>query len=205
MKVTLVAAVAVNRVIGNRDELPWHIPEDMRFFRTATMGKAIIMGRKTFDSIGKALDGRKNIVLTRDVDWKHPGVTVVHTVQDALAEATTWIPADPYNPYGAAHEAVVIGGAEIYTLFMPHATNLTLTEVHLNPVGDAFFPKLRLGEWDRVETARVFGTPTTPSYRRSVSRRRKLTPIAVKTLESPTGRIMFPPPKHTDATSYRNI
>lgn len=191
MIVTLIAALGLNRVIGDRGEIPWFIKEDMKFFRETTMGKPIIMGRKTFDSIGKPLDGRKNIVLTRDVTWKHPGVVVVHSVKQALKEAK-------------GDECMVIGGAEIYELFMPDATRLILTEVDSLAPGDAHFPKIKSYNWDRRETARCFTQNGEPSYRRAIFTRRE--PLAIH--PSPKwadARIKFPEPSGSDLTSYRSI
>src|SRR5580700_448820 len=110
--------MAQNGVIGRGNRLPWRLPEDLRRFKASTMGKPILMGRKTFESIGHPLAGRLNIVLTRDAHWSATGVAVVHTVEAALAAA------------GDAGELMVIGGAEIYQLVMPFARRIYLTHVH---------------------------------------------------------------------------
>ena len=132
----LVAAVARNRVIGVNGELPWHLPEDLAHFKSITMNKAIVMGRATYDSIGRPLPGRTNVVLTRQNDWSSDGVLVARTPEDALriAERT--------NPES---NICIIGGGQIYGLFMPMAGRLELTAVDSEPSGDAHFPP-----WDRA-------------------------------------------------------
>src|SRR5580765_6610495 len=122
--VSLIVAMARNGVIGRDNALPWRLAEDLRRFKAATLGKPILMGRKTFESIGHALPGRTNLVLTRDARWTAPGAVVVHSVEAALAAAQ-----------GAA-ELVVIGGAEVYRLVMPFARRIYLTHVHADVPGD---------------------------------------------------------------------
>ena len=134
-RVTLVVAVADNGVIGRDNALPWHLPEDLRRFKRITLGKPIVMGRKTFESIGKPLPGRLNIVMTRDADYRREGVTVVHGVEGALRAA------------GAAEEVMVIGGSDLFRLFLPSATRVHLTRVHAEVTGDVFWPALDEKEW----------------------------------------------------------
>jgi len=125
--VSLIVAVADNAVIGRDGALPWRLPEDLKRFKALTLGKPILMGRKTFESIGRALPGRANLVLTRDRRWSAPGVRVVHSVEEALREA------------GGSDELVVIGGTEIFQLALPLARRIYLTRVHAKVGGDTFF------------------------------------------------------------------
>lgn len=135
----IVAAVAENGVIGRDNQLIWHLKSDLRRFRTLTMGKPMIMGRKTFDSIGRPLPGRDTIVLTRDPGFAAAGVKVAHSWDEAVAAAD--VSADALG----AHEVTVVGGAEIYALALPESDRLRLTLVATSPEGDAVFPP-----WDRA-------------------------------------------------------
>jgi len=126
--VSMLVAAAENDVIGRDAALPWHLPEDLRRFKALTMGKPMLMGRKTFDSIGRPLPGRRSLVLTRSTDWAHQGVTVVHSMPEALAAAAD------------AEELVVIGGAQVYTLAMPYVQRIYLTRVHAQVSGDTHLP-----------------------------------------------------------------
>ena len=135
MQIAMMVAAAENGVIGRDNRMPWHLPEDLRYFKQTTMGKPVIMGRKTFESIGRPLPGRTNIVLSRQHDLQLPdGVKKVQTVQHALQLAEEACKND------AIDEVMVIGGEEIYRLFMPQATRLYLTCVHASVEGDARFP-----------------------------------------------------------------
>src|SRR5215203_5191633 len=109
MVLSLLLAASENNVIGKNNRLPWHLPDDLKYFKNLTWGLPILMGRKTFDSIGKPLPGRKSIVVTRDHNWKREGVTVVHSIEDAITKA---------NDLGAK-EVFVIGGAEIFNTSLP--------------------------------------------------------------------------------------
>ncbi len=135
MLISLVAAVASNRVIGRGGRLPWRLPDDLKHFRARTLGKPVIMGRRTFESIGKPLPGRRNVVVTHHVDFAAEGCTVVHDLDAALDAA------------GAAPEIVVIGGASLYLDFLPRAERIYLTEVHAEVEGDVFFPDLDPVDW----------------------------------------------------------
>ncbi|HTP77038.1 MAG TPA: dihydrofolate reductase [Rhizomicrobium sp.] len=136
--ITLVLAVADNGVIGAGGTIPWRIPEDMKRFKALTMGKPIVMGRKTWDSFPrKPLPGRTNIVITRDTRWTAEGAVVVHSFDEALAAAQRESPA----------EIAVVGGAEIYRQALPHATRVELTEVHVNAAGDTRFPAFDRKVW----------------------------------------------------------
>lgn len=134
--VVLVAAVAKNGVIGADNRLLWRLKSDMKHFRALTMGKALIMGRKTFDSIGKPLPGRHTIVLTRDPAFAVEGVARAASVEEALALGARVAASTDTG------EIMVAGGGEIYALFMPHASRLEITQVALEPEGDAFFPAI---------------------------------------------------------------
>jgi dihydrofolate reductase len=137
----LIVAAADNGVIGSNNALPWHLPEDLRHFKRVTMGKPIIMGRKTFESIGKPLPGRTNIVITRNPRFQAAGVEVVSSLAAALEMATHVAMRDSVD------EAVVIGGAEIYQAALPQADRLYLTEVHAEIAGDAVLPAIDWTQW----------------------------------------------------------
>jgi dihydrofolate reductase len=138
MKISLIVAMGENRVIGGSGHIPWHLPADFKHFKDLTMGHPIVMGRKTFESIGKPLPGRTNIVITRDASYRYDGVVTVTSPDAALAAATA-------APGG--NEMFVIGGAEIYKLFLSRADRIYLTQVHGAFEGDVFFPELGPGEW----------------------------------------------------------
>ncbi len=141
MQVALIWAMADNRVIGWDNSLPWRLPTDMRHFMNVTMGKPVIMGRKTFESMKSALPGRTNIVLTRDTTWQREGVHVVHDLQAALELAEQQCLIDGQD------EAMIIGGADIYALALPIAQRLYVTHVHASPEGDVLFPEIDLDAW----------------------------------------------------------
>lgn len=135
MKVIAIAAMAENRVIGNKGRLPWRQKRDLEFFRNTTMGHCTIMGRKTFESIPVKLPGRTCIVISRQKDLKLEGAVVVHSIEEALT-------------YSKGQETVFItGGAEIYKLALPKTDKILLTVVHAKPEGDAFFPELDEKVW----------------------------------------------------------
>jgi dihydrofolate reductase len=139
MRLSLIAALARNRVIGRDNQLPWRLSADLKHFKALTMGKAIIMGRKTFESIGKPLPGRNNIILTRDRDFAASGCTVVHSIDEAMQIA------------GDQNEVMLIGGADLYQQFLPRADRLYLTEVKAEVAGDAWFPDFDPAEWGETE------------------------------------------------------
>ncbi|MDR3437679.1 dihydrofolate reductase [Telmatospirillum sp.] len=148
---SLIVAVAANGVIGRDNQLPWRIPEDLRYFKRVTMGKPVLMGRKTFLSIGKPLPGRTNIVLTRDRAWRSPaGVVVAHDLTEALLEA------DALCPVG---EVMVIGGAMLFNATMARARRLYLTEVHRDYQGDAVFPLPDPAVWREASREDHAGDP----------------------------------------------
>lgn len=128
-----------HRVIGVENRLPWHLPADMKHFRALTLGKPVLMGRKTFDSIGKPLPGRTNIVVTQDRHYQPAGVRVAHSIEDALTLA------------GDSEEIMVIGGASFYKQLLPLAHRVYLTEVHADFQGDAFFPAWNPAVWREIQ------------------------------------------------------
>ncbi len=132
--IIMVAARADNGVIGVDGDLPWRIPADLRHFKQITKGRPMIMGRKTFDSLPGLLEGRRHIVLTRDADWEEEGAEIAHSVDEALKLAN--------GPH-----VCVIGGAEIYRLFLPHADRIELTEVKANPAGDTVLEPFDMSVW----------------------------------------------------------
>jgi dihydrofolate reductase len=139
MILSLIVAMTPARVIGRNNQIPWHLPRDLRFFRRTTLGKPIIMGRKTFESIGRPLPKRTNIVLTRQLDYSAPGILVAHTLSEATSLAQSHL--------GDAAEAVVIGGTAVYEAFLPQADRIYLTLVEADLAGDTFFPPLDLAMW----------------------------------------------------------
>ena len=141
-RISIVAALARNRAIGSGNTMPWRLPEDLRRFRLLTIGHAVIMGRKTFESIGSPLQGRNNIVITRSRDWSSSGCVTVHSLDDALLAA------------GNRSDAFVIGGAQIYALAMPLAQRMHLTEIECDFEGDAFFPEFDRSQWREVSRER---------------------------------------------------
>ena len=138
--VSLIVAVSQNGVIGKDNKLPWHIPEDLKRFKALTMGHPILMGRKTFESIGKPLPGRTNIVITRQQDFKSCGATVVHSLDEALATCQN------------AEEIFVIGGGEIYKQALPFANRIYLTRINQDFLGDTFLFQVDSSLWK--ETSR---------------------------------------------------
>ncbi len=135
-------AVAANGVIGKENTLPWRLPEDLKYFKRITMGHPIVMGRLTFDSIGRPLPGRTNIVVTRQDSWVADGVEVAHGLDEALAIAN--------KAYNDIDWLMLIGGANLYEQALPQCKRLYLTEVHADVDGDAYFPKIDQREWVEV-------------------------------------------------------
>jgi len=139
MRLSIIVAMAANRVIGRDNQLPWHLPADLKHFKQLTTGKPILMGRKTWESIGRPLPERTNIVITRDTDYTAAGCVVVHSIDAALRAA------------GHNDEVMVIGGSELYRQVLPQATTIYLTRVHADIQGDAVFPEIDESEWREVE------------------------------------------------------
>ncbi|WP_028773172.1 type 3 dihydrofolate reductase [Shewanella waksmanii] len=138
MKIAMIAAMANNRVIGKDNQMPWHLPEDLKHFKAMTMGKPIVMGRKTYESIGRALPGRLNIVLSRQADLNIEGVTCVTSIEEAKQVA------------GSCDELIIMGGGQLYQAMLPHADILYLTEINLDVDGDTHFPVWDDGSWQKV-------------------------------------------------------
>mgnify|MGYP003385870985 CR=1 FL=1 len=137
--ISMIVAMADNRAIGKDNELLWHLPKDFQHFKSVTMGKPIIMGRKTFESIGKPLPGRKNIVITRNNDFAAEGVVVVHSIDAALQESKEF------------DDVMIIGGASFYQQMLPKVSTLYVTVVHGQFEADAFFPELKSKDWEIIE------------------------------------------------------
>jgi dihydrofolate reductase len=139
-RVVMVAAVADNGVIGLDGDIPWSLPEDLKHFRATTKGNSVVMGRRTYESIGHPLPFRSNIVVTRQADWAADGVLVAHSVADAIAMAADF-----------EGDVMVIGGAQVYEAAMPFADVQVLTEVHLSPEGDTHYPDFDRTEWTETK------------------------------------------------------
>ncbi len=138
MIVSLIAIMDKGRGLGFENKLSWHLPDDLKRFKATTKGHAIIMGRKTFESIGRPLPDRKNIIITRNANYSAPGCIVAHSIEEALKEARD------------ESEVFIIGGAEIYTLSLPYANKMYLTFVDAEIPADAYFPEFNEGEWNVV-------------------------------------------------------
>ena len=154
VELAIIVAAADNGVIGCNGALPWHLPEDLRYFKRVTLGKPIVMGRKTFESIGRPLPGRTNIVITRNADYRAEGVRVVTSLDEALQLAEDVAAVD------AVDELMVIGGAQIYTEALLRADRLYYTAVHCSVDGDAFLPEIDWTLWR--ETSREAHRAVTP-------------------------------------------
>ena len=140
MKISMIAAMTDERVIGIENRLPWKLPNDMKWFRQHTLGKPIIMGRKTFESFGaKPLLDRTNIIITRDESYQAKDSIVVHSIEEALQAA------------GEVNEVMIIGGASFYAQMLPRTDRLYLTYVHTKIEGDAWFPEIDFSEWQEVQ------------------------------------------------------
>jgi len=138
MQLSIIVAMDRNRVIGKGDSLPWHISSDLKNFKKITMGKPIVMGRKTHESIGRPLPGRENIILTRDESYQAEGCTILHSMYELFEHCKD------------VEEVMITGGAEIYKLALNDAFHLYLTEVHTEIEGDTFFPEFDRSQWKEV-------------------------------------------------------
>ncbi len=138
MSVSIVVAMDEQNVIGQGGGLPWHLSADLQNFKKITLGKPIIMGRKTHEAIGRVLPGRENIIITRQTDYTRPAITVYHTIEQAV------------SAYADTVELMVIGGAELYAQTIGRAQRIYLTRVHASVAGDAWFPAFPLHEWQPV-------------------------------------------------------
>ena len=139
MIISIIAALADNMVIGNKNSLPWKLSADMEYFKKTTLGKPIIMGAKTFESIGMALPNRKNIILSYNKNYKAKGCVVVTSIEKALEEV------------GEDEEVMIAGGESVYKQFLPLADRLYLTLVHHNFKGDAYFPEFDINQWKEIK------------------------------------------------------
>ena len=144
MKLSLICAMASNGIIGRNNGLPWHLPEDLKYFKATTMGHSIIMGRKTWESIGRPLPGRTSIVVTRDTEYVAEGAKVVHSIEEALRLAESIALID------GAEEAFLIGGAALYAAAMPMADRFHLTRVHAEVEGDTALTGFDESEWQEI-------------------------------------------------------
>ena len=140
MRLSMIAALGKNRVIGNKNKMPWHLPADLQFFKKTTMGKPIIMGRKTYDSIGRPLPGRLNIVLSRDENLTIDGCTVVNSLQEAMLAAEDQ----------DSDEIFITGGAYLYNTYLADADRLYLTLIDEEFEGDTFFPDYTQYDWKQI-------------------------------------------------------
>ena len=156
MRLSIIVAAADNGVIGHNNALPWHLSEDLQHFKRLTLGKPILMGRKTFESIGRPLPGRTNIVISTNPDYQPDGVRVVGSLPDALALAESIALID------GAEELMVIGGAQIYAEALPRAQRLYLTRVHAEVEGDAFLPTIDWSQWREIARERHAAVPPNP-------------------------------------------
>ncbi|MEZ9199681.1 type 3 dihydrofolate reductase [Shewanella sp. 10N.286.54.B9] len=138
MKIAMIAAMANNRVIGKDNKMPWHLPEDLRHFKALTLGKPVVMGRKTYESIGRPLPGRHNIVISRQTDLLIDGVTTVTSFAEAKQAA------------GDCEELIVMGGGQLYAELLEKSDILYLTEISLDVEGDTYFPNWNDGSWLEV-------------------------------------------------------
>jgi dihydrofolate reductase len=168
MEIVLIVAVAENGVIGARGALPWRLKSDLRRLKALTLGKPVVMGRKTFASIGRPLPRRTNIVVTRDANFRSPGAVVTTSFADARAVAT----GDALRR--SAGEIAVIGGAEIYAQWLGIADRLEITEVHARPEGDTYFAAIDPADWEEVARVRnPAGPDDSADYSYVTYRRRK--------------------------------
>ncbi len=152
--IAIIVAQSDNRVIGVKNELPWHLPEDLKFFKQITLGRPIVMGRKTYESIGRPLPGRTNIVVTRQQDWSVEGVVVASSLTQAIELAAEELP----------EEVMIIGGAQIYAEALDLVDRIYLTQVHVVLEGDAHFPQFDEDQWSRKVLREVKAEDALPSY-----------------------------------------
>ncbi|MCC6074449.1 dihydrofolate reductase [Pseudomonas sp. GCM10022188] len=158
LPLALIAALADNRVIGIDNRLPWHLPADLKHFKALTLGKPIIMGRKTWDSLGRPLPGRLNLVVSRQADLVLDGAEVFPSLEAAIARADAWAREREVD------ELMLIGGAQLYAQGLPLAQRLYLTRVHLAPAGDAWFPAFAESDWRLAECEAHAAEAAAPAY-----------------------------------------
>lgn len=138
MRISAIVAMSENQVIGKNNKLPWHLPADLKHFKKITMGHPILMGRKTYESIGHPLPGRCNVVITRDAEFIAPGCVTANSIETALSSA------------GYSNEIFVIGGSALLEQMLPRVERLYLTKIHHHFEGDVFFPEINFSEWQEV-------------------------------------------------------
>jgi dihydrofolate reductase len=150
-RLSLIVAMAKNRVIGADNKIPWHLPNELKLFKSLTMGHHIVMGRKTYESIGRLLPGRTTVIVTRQEDYAVPGAIVAHSIDEALAACKD------------DDEVFVIGGADLFRETLPIADRLYLTTVDAEPEGDTFMPELDADAW-KESSAQAFGKDEKHAY-----------------------------------------
>lgn len=155
MKLSLIVAMGKSRQIGKDNKMLWHISEDFKLFKKTTMGKVILMGRKTFDSIGRPLPGRTSIVVTRNKDWSYEGVHVVHSLQEGI---------DLAIKLDISDELVICGGGNIYTQAMPLIDTMYLSLVDFDGEADTFFPDYNISDYKEISTAQYAATQKSPKW-----------------------------------------
>ena len=168
ISIAMIAGVAENGVIGSDQTIPWRVPSDMAFFKRTTMGKPVVMGRKQYETVGKPLPGRANIVITRQRDYQPEGVLVFHDIEAALAKAREIALADGVD------EIMIIGGGELYAQLIDRADRLYITHIDLHPTGDVRFPAIAPEQWAVVDLPEVTPSPKDEAtYRVKVYERRQ--------------------------------
>lgn len=168
VKIAMIAGVAENGVIGSDQTIPWRVPSDMAFFKRTTMGKPVVMGRKQYETVGKPLPGRANIVVTRQPDYQPEGVLVFHDVDTAVEKARDIAAAEGVD------EIMIIGGGELYAQLMDRADRLYITHIDLSPAGDVRFPAIAPEQWVVVDLPEVTPSPKDEAmYRVKVYERRR--------------------------------
>jgi dihydrofolate reductase len=158
LPLSLIAALGENRVIGVDNSMPWHLPGDFKYFKATTLGKPIIMGRKTWDSLGRPLPGRLNIVVSRQADLVLEGAEVYPSLEAAVVRAEEWAKEQGVD------ELMLIGGAQLYAQGLAQADRLYLTRVALSPEGDAWFPEFDSGQWKLVSNIENPAVDDKPAY-----------------------------------------
>ena len=167
LPLSLIAAHAENGVIGIDNSMPWHLPGDFKYFKATTLGKPIIMGRKTWESLGRPLPGRLNLVVSRQPGLELQGAQVFPSLEAAVECAEAWAVEQGVN------EVMLIGGAQLYALGLPFADRLYLTRVELKPEGDAWFPPFERGEWTMVSDVANPAVDAAPAYHFEVWEKRQ--------------------------------
>lgn len=151
MQLSLIVAMAKNRCIGLNNQLPWHLPADLKRFKHITMGSTIVMGRKTYESIGRPLPGRTNIIISRNTGYRQPGCLVLDSLEEALSQGCL-----------DDKKLFVIGGSELYEAAMPLVKAIYMTQVHQSFEGDTFFPELNSDCWQEVSRETIDNDPAVP-------------------------------------------